>query len=248
MTFQQEYHRTVNRSLSASVAVFAVVAFLTFAAPSGHAQANNGNSGGAHSGGASFGSTSQAHSFVPPTGGVRPPTGPVAPPTGPNVFPHAGNPQHPHHHTNGNGNVAAPYLYGVAVPYAVPYADDNSGDADTQDDANYQGGPTVFDRRGSGANSYIPPEQDAAAAPDSQAPDVADPDQPQSPQDPTTLVFKDGHQIEVTNYAIVGQTLYDLTPGHRRKIALAELDLPATQMQNDSNGITFQVPASAQAN
>jgi hypothetical protein len=65
-------------------------------------------------------------------------------------------------------------------------------------------------------------------------------DQPQ-----TTLVFKDGQQLDVENYAIVGNTLYDLTPGHRRKIALAELDLNATAKENDGRGIDFQLPPSA---
>ena len=68
------------------------------------------------------------------------------------------------------------------------------------------------------------------------------------PQIPTTLIFKDGHQLELENYAVVSQTLYDLTPGHSRKIALADLDLPATQRQNDDRGVTFQLPSSAQAN
>ena len=61
-------------------------------------------------------------------------------------------------------------------------------------------------------------------------------------------MFKDGHQIEVDNYAIVSQTLYDLTRGHPRKIALADLDLPATQKQNDDHGVSFQLPPLAQAN
>ena len=39
------------------------------------------------------------------------------------------------------------------------------------------------------------------------------PDQPQ-----TLLVFKDGHQLEVQNYAVIGDTLYDLTPGRHHKI------------------------------
>jgi hypothetical protein len=43
----------------------------------------------------------------------------------------------------------------------------------------------------------------------------------------------------------VGNTLYDLTPGHRRKIALAELDLNATARENDGRGIDFQLPPSA---
>jgi hypothetical protein len=67
-------------------------------------------------------------------------------------------------------------------------------------------------------------------------------------QPSTILVFKDGHQVEVGNYAIVSQTLYDLTPGHPRKIALADLDIPATEKQNDDNGVTFTLPPLAQAN
>ena len=62
------------------------------------------------------------------------------------------------------------------------------------------------------------------------------------------LVFKDGHQIEVGNYAIVGQTLFDLTPGHSRRIAIADLDLDATQKKNDERGVSFQLPPTAQAN
>lgn len=252
MTFRQEYHRGVNRCVPASVALFGLLGFVGLVAAAGYAQSNSAANSGAHAAG-SVGMT-QSHSFVPPTGAVRPPTGSVAPPTSPGstrIFPHAGNPQHPHHQPGNGGNFAPPYFYGVAVPYAVPYAsDDNSGDADAQDDSNYQGGPTIFDRRGSGASSYVPPADDSAGAPpDSQPPgDNADFAEPESPQDPTTLVFKDGHEIEVTNYAIVGQTLYDLTPGHRRKIALAELDLSATQTQNDSKGLTFKLPASAPAN
>ena len=69
------------------------------------------------------------------------------------------------------------------------------------------------------------------------------PDQPR-----TVLIFKDGHQLEVQNYAIVGAMLYDLTPGHRAKIALADLDLTATSKQNDDRGIDFQLPANPEAN
>jgi hypothetical protein len=62
------------------------------------------------------------------------------------------------------------------------------------------------------------------------------------------LVFKDGRKLEVGNYAIVGSTLFDLTPGHPRKVALSDLDLDATRQQNDEHGVIFQLPPSAQAN
>ena len=130
-----------------------------------------------------------------------------------------------------------------AVPYPV-YVD--SGDAATEPEDDYRGGPTIFDRRGPGTptaagNRYVT-RQDAVGTSQSDPPAQAAPvdDQPQ-----TTLVFKDGQQLDVANYAIVGNTLYDLTPGHRRKIALAELDLNATAKENDGRGIDFQLPPSA---
>ena len=143
---------------------------------------------------------------------------------------------HRHHAASGGEYYPYPYLYAVPFPYA---ADQGDADDSSDDDADYQGGPTVFDRRGLGAASYIPPTydgpahaQDASSGQASANESAAD-QAPQAPTNPTTLVFKNGRQIEVSNYAIVSQTLYDLTPGHHRKIALADLDLPATQQLND---------------
>jgi hypothetical protein len=42
--------------------------------------------------------------------------------------------------------------------------------------------------------------------------------------------------------------LFDLTPGHARRVALADLDLEATRKQNDDRGVTFQLPQPPQAN
>jgi hypothetical protein len=141
-----------------------------------------------------------------------------------------------------------PYYY--AVPVAVPYASDAANDAYNDDESDYQGGPTIFDRRGSGPDAYVPPVRDPipAHAHRDEAQAVADPPAPEPPQEPTLLAFKDGRKLEVGNYAIVGQTLFDLTPGHARKVALADLDLDATQRLNDDRGVTFQLPPSAQAN
>ncbi len=43
---------------------------------------------------------------------------------------------------------------------------------------------------------------------------------PASDQPQTILVFKDGHQVEVANYAIVGNTLFDLTADIDRRFRL----------------------------
>jgi hypothetical protein len=264
MAFPLEYHvlvkRSVQRSISASLALFGVLLLPLFLVSSSPAQisatSSAASSGGGHasSGGAPSMTSPGRSSFAPPTAGFAPPTGAFAPPTAGFTPPTAGvnshnhgfpNTNHHHHHA-AYGDIYYPYVYAVPVPYAADANDSNSDD----DDSEYQGGPTIFDRRGSGAASYVPPSDPGPAHQAVQAenaPPIADP-APEPPQPPTTLVFKDGHQLEIANYAIVSQTLYDLTPGHPRKIALADLDIPATEKQNDDNGVTFALPPSAQAN
>ncbi len=132
------------------------------------------------------------------------------------------------------------------MPYSLDATDGGAAGDDADDESQYQGGPTVFDRRGSGADSYVPPVD--AAADDSPGENAQAESAPEAAPDPTVLVYKDGHQIEIMNYAVVSQTLYDLTARHPRKIALADLDLPATMKANEDRGVTFELPASAQAN
>jgi len=171
---------------------------------------------------------------------------------------HSGNGSgHTHnsgHHTrhSSTGQVYYPYLYAVPVPYGADVVDAGASD---DDDPEYQGGPTVFDRRGSGADSYVPPAVESSSASQSSqgedlpAGEVGEANANSADTiDPTILVFKDGHQLEIANYAIVNQTLYDLTPGHPRKIALSDLNLAATEKENDDHGVTFKLPPSAQVN
>jgi len=269
MSVTLEYHDVVNcsgtcsarRSIPTSLALFGMF-LLPLLISTSRAQISSTSAGSVHSG-----------SLTPPTAAVIPPTAVrVAPPTGISVgqpgFPpvgagftrppnisrdsrgnrdsHGDVDGHHRHHT-AEGTAYYPYVYGVPVPYAVDVNDaDNSND---DDDPEYQGGPTIFDRRGSGRDSYVSPSYPGPAhAQDASADQPRSDPAPDPPQPPTTLVFKDGRQLEVSNYAIVSQTLYDLTPGHPRKIALADLDLPATQKQNDDRGVVFQLPPSAQAN
>jgi hypothetical protein len=60
----------------------------------------------------------------------------------------------------------------------------------------------------------------------------------------TVLIFKDGHTSEIHNYAIIGQTLWNLSETQARKIPLTDLDLDATVRANDDRGMTFKVPGS----
>jgi hypothetical protein len=256
MTVKLEYDRVVPRWIPASVVVFGLLALPLLFVSGAHAQINGTPAsvtspgfGGRAVNGTPPSVTSLGRSgFAPPffTPGFAP-FNPSA--TFSTNVPHHHDGDHDrdghHHRRDRDFGFAYPYYY--AVPYAVDnnaYTDEPDADADTVD-ADYQGGPTIFDRRGAGATSYVPPAHDAPVAHSNPAPD---PPQPESPQVTTTLVFKDGHQLDVGNYAIVGQTLYDLTAGHPRKIALADLDLPATEKQNDDRGVMFQVPPSTQAN
>ena len=82
-------------------------------------------------------------------------------------------------------------------------------------------------------------EQSSQTSPNKTEPEpqASLPDQPD-----TVLVFRDGHSITVKNYAIVGDMLYDFSEGSRHRIALADLDLHATEQQNDAHGLDFRLP------
>jgi hypothetical protein len=58
------------------------------------------------------------------------------------------------------------------------------------------------------------------------------------------LVYRDGHQGEVQNYAILGQTLWVFTSQTTHRIPLADLDLEATVKANAERGIDFPLSPS----
>lgn len=59
--------------------------------------------------------------------------------------------------------------------------------------------------------------------------------------EPTVLVFRDGHRQQVSNYAIMGSTLYVLSERNAR-IPIAALDVSATVQINEERGVEFSVP------
>jgi hypothetical protein len=128
--------------------------------------------------------------------------------------------------------VGYPYTQVVVVPEADAYYDDED---------EYEGGPTIFDRRGSYPRRSGVPTVERESAPQPAA--AAAPPEPVVAQPSTLLIFRDGHQTELQNYAIVGDTLFDLTDNRSHKIQLADLDLPATRKANDTRGVDFEVPA-----
>jgi hypothetical protein len=252
MSHSSEYHNKGMRSSISVTAVLGSVAVALSFAPSIHAQINGAPA-----------------SVTSPGFGGRPVNGPPASVTslGPRGYtpipgpPFVGNGVHHHDHNgnhNGNhdghsqrrdSNAVGPVWYAVPVPYGVDNGAMQEQPEAADDESDYQGGPTVFDRRGNGESSYVPPAKQAAPA---HATERAEDDPPAVDPDPplpaTLLVFKDGRTVEVGNYAIQGSTLFDLTPGHRRKILIADLDLDATRKQNDERGVTFQLPQSTRVN
>jgi hypothetical protein len=127
----------------------------------------------------------------------------------------------------------------VYIPYAVPYAVEAADDS--VDDYEYvraprQRNPDTATKRTAAHDSAPKPYASSKPAPD-------EPEEPVAAQPSTVLVFKDGHQSDVLNYAIVGDTLFDFVARRTRKILLADLDLPATRKANDDRGVDFQIPA-----
>jgi hypothetical protein len=239
MVRKLRYDSQVRRLNPATVVIFALVACALTVAPRLTAQINGTPASVTSQG---FGGHTTSAPGVPPSVTSLGPNGFNAHSAPNNRF--TSTPVRPQTSRHRHNDSLRPWGGGVyAVPYPV-YVD--SGDAATEPEDDYRGGPTIFDRRGPGTpvvprDRYVT-RQDAVGTSQSEAPAQAAPvdDEPQ-----TTLVFKDGQQLDVANYAIVGNTFYDLTPGHRRKIALAELDLNATARENDGRGIDFQLPPSA---
>jgi hypothetical protein len=98
--------------------------------------------------------------------------------------------------------------------------------------------------------SYTPPaaskeeprDDTAAAAAREHKPAKQDASTPEA-EPITILVFRDGHQMEIGNYAIVGDTLYDLAGNYKtHKIMLADLDLEKTVKVNEDRGYDFRLP------
>ena len=245
MSCPVRYHGFVRHLFSAPLALFSLLALPVILVPNSQAQIN-----GIPSSVTSPGFGGRAVNGTPPSVSSLGPRG-FAPRNGVTFTTHPPVLNRPiddgrrhHHHRDFIAPLYYPYAYAVPVPYE---AESGQSEAEAEDDADYQGGPTIFDRRGAGAESYVPPVRDILPRRSVEAPDN-DPPVPEQPQEPTLLVFRDGHKVEVGNYAIVGATLFDLTPGHPRKVALADLDLDATQKQNDDHGVVFRVPLPDQAN
>lgn len=57
----------------------------------------------------------------------------------------------------------------------------------------------------------------------------------------TVFIFKDGHQLETKNYAIMGGTLFDFSSKILKKIQMDEIDSAATLKANDDRGVVMKL-------
>ena len=63
-----------------------------------------------------------------------------------------------------------------------------------------------------------------------------------SSDSPAILIFRDGTNLTIHNYAIYGANIVVLTP-ERKKFPIAALDISATQKANDAAGYELKIPA-----
>ena len=142
MPFGLEYHVFVRRSIPASVAVFSLLALPMFSVPTTNAQIN-----GAPASVTSPGFGGRAINGTPPSVTSLGTRGNISNSRVTFSTQHAeprGEARHRHHHFV---TYTPPIGYAIPVPYAVDIADTDDDPNDNDSDANYQGGPTVFDRR-----------------------------------------------------------------------------------------------------
>ncbi len=69
---------------------------------------------------------------------------------------------------------------------------------------------------------------------------------PVAPEPGLTLIFKDGHQQAIHNYALTPDTVIVMdqaSSGRQQQIPLAELNLPATEQAAQQAGLQFNPPA-----
>lgn len=151
-------------------------------------------------------------------------------------------------HSRGHHGQGA--YYPVYVPYAVPVVIEPEEPQPSMEaltgDSSAEGlalppAYTVFENRPTTAvkPSALPPIDESRVY----HPGMTEPSETETAkQPPVVLIYKDGHQSEVQNYAIVGKYLYDISGFSSRKVLLSDLDLPATIKANDERGTEFALP------
>jgi hypothetical protein len=143
------------------------------------------------------------------------------------------------------GDYASP---SIADPNVVEASDPQQGDEDA---ATARSEDALRQAYLQGAHDALQHELDAAQskppAPAAKPAFKKPPDEAPAPRESadspaTVFIFKDGRQLETKNYAIMGQTLYDLSASNVKKVPLNDLDSAATRKANDDRGIQVKLP------
>jgi hypothetical protein len=154
-----------------------------------------------------------------------------------------------HHRPSGGYGYA--YAYPVYVPVEV--------EPEPEEEQPEPPAPTVFERRSQvrlapnptpvGDESrygehYLDQREQPAEAVAAPSPGKHNMSPVSDEQIPVLIIYKDGREQEIQNYAIVGDTLYDLGTFVAHKIKLADVDVKQTIEKNEQRGVEFTVPES----
>ncbi len=149
----------------------------------------------------------------------------------------------------GNGFGAFGFTGAIApffpAPVVVPFFDYSEGEAVQPENIVTQPGqpqPIVVVVPERGEREVAQPEA-APPPPRELAPAASAKPAPAPP--PTVFVLRNGQKLELSDYALTSDTLYDLRDGRAKKISLAEVDLPATVKANEDRGVEFTLPNAA---
>lgn len=125
----------------------------------------------------------------------------------------------------GNGNsddeLRAAYLQGAHDALSQNQKDDNRYGEHFLDSRERDRQQTVADASDHSKQSAAPPQEDKTP--------------------PTVFIFKDGHQLETKNYAIMGETLFDFSGVSLKKIKMVDIDTAATVKANDDRGVIVKL-------
>jgi hypothetical protein len=144
------------------------------------------------------------------------------------------------------------YYYPVYVPYTVPVIvepvapETEAVAADSEEPPAmtvFENRPTTLVRPPTQApiddSRVYHPGTTSAAPSDAAAPAES------SQRPPIVLVYKDGHERDLQNYAIVGNFVYEISGYTSQKIAIADLNIPATVKANEERGVEFSLPSTS---
>jgi hypothetical protein len=136
------------------------------------------------------------------------------------------------------GYLAAPYFYpgyDLGPGYGPGYDEGPSIDPNVQTAMVTQGLLNDQVQRLTAELEQLKSQQ-AAPPPSQPAPaEVA----PAPPTPPITVVLRDGKQIQVQSYAVMGSVLWDFSAQPARKIAISSIDVPASIKATEATGVEF---------